>query len=72
MTTWFVSRHPGAIKWAARKGIRVDRQVDHLDVDVVQAGDVVIGTLPVHLAAEVCARPGCTRRATQPRTARRL
>lgn len=54
--TWFVSRHPGAIEWAARKGIRVDRQVDHLDVDAVQAGDVVIGTLPVHLAAEVCAR----------------
>lgn len=54
--TWFVSRHPGAIEWAARQGIRVDQQVDHLDVTQIQAGDVVIGTLPVHLAAEVCQR----------------
>lgn len=55
-TVWFVSRHPGAIEWAARQGIRVDRQVTHLDIDQVRAGDTVIGTLPVHLAAEVCAR----------------
>lgn len=54
--TWFVSRHPGAIEWAARQGILVDRQVAHLDVNQIQAGDVVIGTLPVHLAAEVCQR----------------
>jgi CRISPR-associated protein Csx16 len=56
MTTIFVSRHPGAIEWAARKGIRVDRQAAHLDVADVQAGDFVIGTLPVSLAAAVCAR----------------
>ena len=56
MTTWFVTRHPGAIEWAARQGLTVDRQVAHLDIDAVQAGDTVIGILPVHLAAEVCAR----------------
>ncbi|MEQ1669180.1 MAG: CRISPR-associated protein Csx16, partial [Sulfuriferula sp.] len=28
----------------------------HLDVADIAAGDVVIGTLPVHLAAEVCGR----------------
>ncbi|MFN6961652.1 MAG: CRISPR-associated protein Csx16 [Rhodocyclaceae bacterium] len=56
MTTWFVSRHPGAIEWAARQGLVVDRQVAHLDIKEVQAGDTVIGILPVHLAAEVCAR----------------
>lgn len=56
MTTWFVSRHPGAIEWAARQGLRVDRLLDHLDPAIVQTGDIVIGTLPVNLAAEVCAR----------------
>ncbi|WP_349497520.1 CRISPR-associated protein Csx16 [Hydrogenophilus thermoluteolus] len=53
---WFVTRHPGAVEWAARQGLKVDRQVAHLDPDEVQAGDTVIGTLPVHLAAQVCAR----------------
>jgi CRISPR-associated protein Csx16 len=58
MTTYFVSRHPGAIAWAARKGITVDELVVHLDIERIQPGDVVIGTLPVNLAAEVCARGG--------------
>jgi CRISPR-associated protein Csx16 len=56
MTTWFVTRHPGAIEWAAQQGLRVDRQVSHLDTTALQSGDTVVGTLPVHLAAEVCAR----------------
>lgn len=56
MTTWLVTRHPGAVEWAARQGIAVDRQVAHLDVREVAAGDTVIGTLPVNLAARVCAR----------------
>ncbi len=55
-TVWFVSRHPGAVEWAARHGIAVDRRVEHLDLEEVEPGDTVIGTLPVHLAAEVCAR----------------
>jgi len=58
MTTYFITRHPGAVEWAARQGIHVDRQLAHLDVTEVKPGDVVIGTLPVHLAAEVCARGG--------------
>ena len=53
-TTWFVSRHPGAAVWAAGQGLTVDRRVIHLDLSQVKAGDTVIGTLPVHLAAEVC------------------
>lgn len=56
MTVWFVSRHKGAIAWMKKQGIRVDRWVPHLDTDEVTVGDVVIGTLPVHLAAAVCAR----------------
>ena len=56
MTTFFVTRHPGAIAWAARQGIAVDRQVAHLGPADIQPGDTVIGTLPVNLAAQVCAR----------------
>lgn len=54
MTTWFISRHQGAIDWAKRKGISVDRWVTHLDTEKVQSGDVVIGTLPIHLAEKIC------------------
>ncbi|MFP4683999.1 MAG: CRISPR-associated protein Csx16 [Ectothiorhodospira sp.] len=56
--TYFVSRHPGAMEWAARHGIQVDEQIDHLEVERIQPGDTVIGTLPVHLAARVCQRSG--------------
>lgn len=58
MTTFFVTRHPGAADWARQQGLAVDRAVAHLNPAEVQAGDVVIGTLPVNLAAEVCARGG--------------
>lgn len=56
MTTWFVSRHPGAQQWATEEGFAVDRLISHLDPARVQPDDVVIGSLPVNLAAEVCAR----------------
>ncbi|MEF3193056.1 MAG: CRISPR-associated protein Csx16, partial [Halothiobacillaceae bacterium] len=39
MTTYFVTRHIGAIEWAARKGLRVDRQVAHLNPADIQPGD---------------------------------
>ena len=58
MTTFFVSRHPGAADWALEQGLAVDRAVAHLDPAEVEAGDVVIGTLPVNLAAETCSRGG--------------
>lgn len=54
MVTWFISRHQGAIEWIKQQSIQIDRFETHLDVEQVQAGDTVIGTLPVHLAAKVC------------------
>ncbi len=56
MTTWFVSRHPGANAWAQAQGLHIDRYVLHLDTTQIQPGDTVIGTLPVHLAAAVCSQ----------------
>lgn len=56
MTIYFVSRHPGARDWAAAEGLVVDDCIAHIDVAHVQAGDVVIGSLPVNLVADVCAR----------------
>lgn len=53
---WFVSRHPGAVAWLAQQGVSVDCMVAHLDVQQVQPGDWVMGSLPVSMAAQVCAR----------------
>ncbi|MDG4605661.1 MAG: CRISPR-associated protein Csx16 [Candidatus Contendobacter sp.] len=58
MTTLFISRHPGAREWAAEEGIVVDAVIAHLDVETIRPGDMVFGTLPVHLAARVCERGG--------------
>jgi CRISPR-associated protein Csx16 len=55
MTTWFISGHVGAHEWALRRGIAAE-MVAHLDPVRVTAGDKVIGTLPVAIAAEVCAK----------------
>ncbi len=58
MTTYLITRHAGARQWAEEEGIAVDELIDHLEIDVIRPGDIVIGTLPVNLAAEVCARGG--------------
>ena len=55
MTTWFVSRHQGAIAWARQQGIEAVF-VDHLDPHQVRPGDTVVGTLPVPLVAEINAK----------------
>ena len=56
MTTFFVSRHAGAIDWAKRAGIPFDAQVPHLDPASIRPNDTVIGTLPVQSVAQVCAQ----------------
>ncbi len=58
MTTYFITRHAGAQDWAAQQGIVVDHVMDHFDPAVVQPSDTIIGTLPVHLAGQVCERGG--------------
>ena len=55
MTTWFITRHPGARDWADQQKLAIDRWCMHFDPADVKAGDTVIGSLPVHLAAAVCA-----------------
>lgn len=57
MKTLFISRHPGAVEWATDYcGLTNVEVFAHLNVDAVNSGDVVVGTLPPHLAAEVCAK----------------
>lgn len=58
MTTYFVSRHPGAIAWAEQHDLVVDQQISHLDITTIREGDIVIGNLPIHLAARVCQTGG--------------
>ncbi len=54
---FFVSRHAGAIEWAKRHHWAARTQfAPHLDLALIAPGDVVIGNLPVHLAARVCAQ----------------
>lgn len=53
-TTWIITRHNGAIEWLKNHGIE-GQHVSHLDIEQVSPGDTVIGTLPVNLAAKVCA-----------------
>ncbi len=56
---YFVTRHRGAITWASQAGVKARKiTMEHFDVSIVNPGDFVIGTLPVHLAAEVNARGG--------------
>lgn len=52
--TWFVSRHGASIEWVQSQGFTVDEFVTHLDADhMPKSGDTVIGTLPVHVVADL-------------------
>lgn len=56
--TYFISRHQGAVDWAIAEGFHVDERLTHFDVTQVQAGDTILGTLPINLVADVNARGG--------------
>jgi CRISPR-associated protein Csx16 len=58
MTTYFISRHSGAVDWAESEGFHVDQRLAHFDVSIVQPGDQVLGTLPINLVADVNERGG--------------
>lgn len=58
MTTYFVTRHPGAVEWASNNGFNAVELVAHFDPSVVNVGDKIIGSLPVNLASDVCERGG--------------
>ncbi len=53
MAVYFVSRHFGAIAWMKKQNIHVDHWIEHLDILALQRGDIVIGVLPVHIAAQL-------------------
>lgn len=53
MTTFFISRHLGAIQWIRQQGIQVEHFVSHLNLESISTGDIVIGTLPLQLAYAV-------------------
>lgn len=54
----FISRHRGAMEWVAQQGLHMDRMAAHLDAETVTPGDIVVGSLPIHVAARVCERGG--------------
>lgn len=58
MVTRLVTRHAGALAWARAEGVEVDEVLEQLDPAGIAPGDVVIGSLPVHIAAQVCERGG--------------
>lgn len=49
MTTYFVTRHTGAIDWAKATNLTFDVHLEHLTLELLQTGDTVIGTLPINM-----------------------
>ncbi len=55
MSIYLISLRPATIEWI-QQHTQVDWIIEHLDIKITQAGDTVIGTLSVHLAAQVYGR----------------
>jgi len=70
MNTYFITRHQGAIEWAQQQQLNIDAIATHLimpyekqvikDKQIaltsLKKGDTIIGTLPIQIAAQVCAK----------------
>lgn len=55
----FVTRHRGAVTWAAEESVKARKvEMENFEPSTVMPGDIVLGTLPVHIAAQVNARGG--------------
>lgn len=54
MTTYFITRHLGALDWAKASNVQFDVHLTHLGDDVLlKSGDTVIGTLPINIIAQI-------------------
>ncbi|AMO56226.1 CRISPR-associated protein Csx16 [Endozoicomonas montiporae] len=51
--TFIVSRHSASIEWIKQQGYEHAEVIHHFAATQLQRGDLVIGTLPVHLAREI-------------------
>ena len=50
-----VTRHAGAIRWLASRGIRGE-VIPHLDIETIEKGDRIFGVLPLNIIREALAR----------------
>lgn len=51
---YLISRHLGTREWCEGQGIKIDHTYAELSASLAQPGDIIIGSLPYHLAAQVC------------------
>ena len=58
MTTYFITRHLGALQWAEANQVNFDVHLEHLlTLDQLKKGDVVIGTLPINIITALFGAP---------------
>lgn len=58
MSTYFISRHQGATQWLEQQGFHIDQLLSHFDPEIMQTGDIILGTLPINLVAKICDKGG--------------
>jgi len=58
MKTIFVSRHQGAIDWVKSQPFHIDQYTHHLCGSDIHEPVIVLGTLPIHVAAIITASGG--------------
>lgn len=55
MTTYLITRHPGALEWLNSKVSGPVVHLSHLSqIELIKFGDTVVGTLPVNLVEVIC------------------